>query len=251
MHGGISVDTMSCMVGASDSNEHGMERVRPLTALVDEQVPTAPTSAPATSNSLVTDGPPARSRMTASERRATILLAAGTEFARRGYHGASTSRIAKTAGCSEPMLYKHFTHKMEIFSAKLEEVSELLDTHFDEMLEMPGNMIDNWQAYLAPTLCDPDVGKMLSLRTLAVTIVADEQVACILRDTAAQQLMRIDRAVTRAQAAGWMRTDIEPEYVAWLWSAVLHSACFRAVISDDGFAAMVPVAERFLEGLRP
>ena len=60
-----------------------------------------------------------RRRLTADERRARILSAARTEFARAGYHGASTASIARAAGCSEPMLYKHFVGKQALFVVNL------------------------------------------------------------------------------------------------------------------------------------
>ncbi|MEO6866443.1 MAG: TetR/AcrR family transcriptional regulator, partial [Gaiellales bacterium] len=59
-------------------------------------------------------------RLTGDERRAGILAAARAEFARVGYHGTSTATIARAAGCSEPMLYKHFVNKRALFCEVLE-----------------------------------------------------------------------------------------------------------------------------------
>ena len=58
--------------------------------------------------------------MTGDERRDNILDAARTVFGRRGYHAASTAEIAAAAGCSEPMLYKHFGSKQDLFVATLQ-----------------------------------------------------------------------------------------------------------------------------------
>lgn len=57
-----------------------------------------------------------RRRLTADQRRAGILLAARKAFAQRGFHGAGTSEIATAAGCSEPMIYKHFPSKQALFA---------------------------------------------------------------------------------------------------------------------------------------
>src|SRR4051812_35002561 len=76
-----------------------------------------------------------RTRLTAVERRAGILAAARAEFSRSGFHGASTARIAQSAGCSEPMLYKHFAGKLALFTAVLIQVSETMEASIDRVLE--------------------------------------------------------------------------------------------------------------------
>ena len=54
-------------------------------------------------------------RKTAEERRAAVLEAALTEFAERGYVGASTDAIARAAGISQPYLFRLFGTKKELF----------------------------------------------------------------------------------------------------------------------------------------
>ncbi len=63
-------------------------------------------------------------RMTASERRTTVLAAAITEFARAGYAGTSTEAIAARAGISQPYLFRLFGTKKELFIATYELVSD-------------------------------------------------------------------------------------------------------------------------------
>ena len=63
-------------------------------------------------------------RMTASERRTTVLAAAITEFARSGYSGTSTDAIATRAGISQPYLFRLFGTKKDLFVATYELVSD-------------------------------------------------------------------------------------------------------------------------------
>lgn len=56
-------------------------------------------------------------RQTADERREAVLTAAAREFARKGLHGASTDRIAKDAGISQPYLFRLFGTKKELYLA--------------------------------------------------------------------------------------------------------------------------------------
>ena len=61
----------------------------------------------------------ATTRMTADERRASILDAALVEFAERGLDGASTEAIALRAGISQPYVFRLFGTKKELFKASV------------------------------------------------------------------------------------------------------------------------------------
>jgi AcrR family transcriptional regulator len=58
-------------------------------------------------------------RLTSDERRAAIVEAATKVFAENGFHGTTTRELAKAAGVSEALLYKHFPSKDSLFSAML------------------------------------------------------------------------------------------------------------------------------------
>lgn len=61
---------------------------------------------------------PARSsKLHASDRKQAILTAAAPVFARLGRDGATTKDIAKAAGVSEALLYKHFSGKEALYEA--------------------------------------------------------------------------------------------------------------------------------------
>jgi AcrR family transcriptional regulator len=53
--------------------------------------------------------------------RDRILDAAATVLLERGLVGATTRELARAAGCSEALLYKHFADKQELFLAVLSE----------------------------------------------------------------------------------------------------------------------------------
>src|SRR5215216_6480724 len=56
-------------------------------------------------------------RMSAEERRESVIRAAMTEFARTGYTGTSTEAIARRVGVSQPYLFRLFPNKRAIFLA--------------------------------------------------------------------------------------------------------------------------------------
>ena len=63
----------------------------------------------------------ARPRLTAEARRQGVLDAACRVFAKSSYRGATTAEIAREAGISEPILYRHFGSKRDLYLACLEE----------------------------------------------------------------------------------------------------------------------------------
>ncbi len=56
-------------------------------------------------------------RMSAEERRESVIVAAITEFARGGYNATSTEAIAKRVGVSQPYLFRLFPNKEAMFLA--------------------------------------------------------------------------------------------------------------------------------------
>jgi AcrR family transcriptional regulator len=76
---------------------------------------------------------PADARLTQPQRRArtrsSLIDAAATVFARRGYHGASLEEVAAEAGLSKGAVYYNFESKEALFLA-------LLDQHIDARLHM-------------------------------------------------------------------------------------------------------------------
>jgi AcrR family transcriptional regulator len=67
------------------------------------------------------------SRLPRDERRGQLLVAASEVFVDRGYHAAGMDEIADRAGVSKPVLYQHFSSKLELYLAVLAQ-------HVDNMV---------------------------------------------------------------------------------------------------------------------
>jgi len=67
-----------------------------------------------------------RSLLPRDERRAQILRAAGATFAVEGYVATSVDDVAKAAGITKLIVYRHFESKADLYRAILEETSERL-----------------------------------------------------------------------------------------------------------------------------
>ena len=61
------------------------------------------------------------SRTSGHERQASLISAATTLFAATGFTGTTTKQIAKAAGVSEALLFKHFPTKHALYTAILAE----------------------------------------------------------------------------------------------------------------------------------
>ncbi|MBP0457843.1 TetR/AcrR family transcriptional regulator [Streptomyces montanisoli] len=71
-------------------------------------------------------------RMSAEERRESVIRAAVTEFARGGYLGTTTESIARRVGVSQPYLFRLFPDKREIFLAACERCLSDMVREFHE-----------------------------------------------------------------------------------------------------------------------
>jgi AcrR family transcriptional regulator len=58
--------------------------------------------------------------MTSEERRLCVVGAACRVFARSSYSGATTAEIARESGVTEPVLYRHFASKRDLYLACLD-----------------------------------------------------------------------------------------------------------------------------------
>ncbi|MEM1424090.1 MAG: helix-turn-helix domain-containing protein, partial [Planctomycetota bacterium] len=75
-------------------------------------------------------------RLPAAQRREQLLETAVTLFAERGYSGATTSQLAKAAGVTEPILYRHFSSKKNLFIAVIEETGRKTIESWEKQLSI-------------------------------------------------------------------------------------------------------------------
>src|SRR5206468_6997094 len=76
-----------------------------------------------------------RPKLSAEERRRHVLETASRVFADGTFRGTTTAEIARAVGCSEPILYRHFPSKRELYFACIEHAWGELRTRLDEVLD--------------------------------------------------------------------------------------------------------------------
>jgi TetR/AcrR family acrAB operon transcriptional repressor len=73
-------------------------------------------------------------------RRADILDAARTLFARKGYRGARVDDVAARAGLTKGGVYFHFKNKQELFQAVIDDRVDMLNSYLDDLGAISGDV---------------------------------------------------------------------------------------------------------------
>jgi AcrR family transcriptional regulator len=76
----------------------------------------------------------AAARLPAAERRARLVEAALQAFSEGSYRGTTTAEIARAAKVSEPILYRHFASKRDLYLAALDHVWRTARTAWEQAL---------------------------------------------------------------------------------------------------------------------
>jgi AcrR family transcriptional regulator len=185
--------------------------------------------------------PVRRARLTADQRRESILKAATEVFAEAGFRAGKVSDVAIRVGVTEPVIFQNFGSKAALFAAVLDRVAN--DIHA-ELHAQPGHD-DSAASLLAQILSPSRAGKPHALgshRVLfadAASLIADPGAGEAASRAATVIAGHLADLVRRAQAEGDIRDDADPEAAAWLLLSVLSTRSFRAA-SMPGVGRLEP-----------
>jgi AcrR family transcriptional regulator len=171
--------------------------------------------------------------MTRDERRDHILDAARGVFARRGYHAASTAEIAAAAGCSEPMLYKHFASKQELFLAVLQHTGLTIRNRVLAAVTDAEHPLQALAEVSTELLNDPRWVELMRMRILALTLADDPVIGGALRSASAHHSATIAGVMRQAQEIGDIRADVDPDMIGWISVSISLLAAFRSALEGD------------------
>ncbi|MGD9696306.1 MAG: TetR/AcrR family transcriptional regulator [Thermoleophilia bacterium] len=194
------------------------------------------------------DATPARApRMPGPQRRAALLSAARDRFARHGFHGAATADIARGAGCSEAVLYRHFPSKRDLLVAVLKNEIETRLAAGRGFVPPPGaDPVAGLPDILAARLAEPEMVTTIRLVLLAIGMADDPEVGAAVRASFATVRGSMVEAMRAGQAAGGLRADLDPDLAAWLWHGLFMVAAVRNSAGDDDVAMGAVEAGRLL-----
>jgi len=84
----------------------------------------------------------AATRLPAAERRLALIETAIRVFSDGSYRGTTTAEIAREAGISEPILYRHFASKRDLYLAALDYVWSEVRGAWEDALGRSANVLE-------------------------------------------------------------------------------------------------------------
>ena len=178
-------------------------------------------------------------RLKAAQRREQLVSVATRLFAERGYEATTTSAIAEAAGVTEPILYRHFHGKQDLFVAIVREMSELTMRHWKGLIE---GVDDPAEAVRRIARQFPQHASKLAeayhVLHGALSTSRDKQVLKVMHEHYVQIEEFFTGIFARGQKSGLFRKDVDPRLPAW-----------QVIYAGIGFALISLNLPKLAEGL--
>lgn len=148
----------------------------------------------------------ARTRITGTERKASILKAAQRVFAARGYEGAKTLQIAAEAKVSEALVYRHYPSKLALYRAVLRQMIRDQNANYEMMRLPPAStkgLVDAIANYLHACAHDTQGELSQGFRVMLSSIAGDGSFAGLVYRRAQRMMLNsVEAALCAAESAG-------------------------------------------------
>ena len=202
--------------------------------------------------------PPRRTRLTAEQRRESILNAAIEVFAAAGYRAAKVSDVAARIGVSEPVIFQNFGSKEALYAAVLDRVARGTQAELHALAGQHGTAAEVLAHVLSPSRAGGrhgpgphGPGSHGMLFGDAATLLADPGVTEPARSAARSLAGHLADLVRHGQADGSIRAGADPEAAAWMLLSVLSARPWRAAVMPGPGCLEGDVAGLALQALVP
>ncbi|MBI5586591.1 MAG: TetR/AcrR family transcriptional regulator [Deltaproteobacteria bacterium] len=161
-----------------------------------------------------------RTRKNARERRSALIETTIALFAVKSYATVTTAEIAREAGISEALIYRHFKSKKALFLACFQE--GIADYLLDRYRKLWGRYRKNPSEYLEAVgreyyrfvIEKPRRARLLALM---LTAAYDPDIRAALKDFLEINVQAVARAYERIFAENPPAVPIQPRNAAWLF----------------------------------
>jgi AcrR family transcriptional regulator len=156
------------------------------------------------------------SRLPAAKRREQLLDTAARLFALHGYAGATTSEIAKAAGVTEPIIYRHFPSKRDMFIALIERTGEQTIKLWEHELRAAPDPAERLKRLIRANPMVTNRGRGLyRVIVTAMTEVDDPSIQKALNDHIQMLHAFLKKEVEQAQQHHQVSSRFSPDITAW------------------------------------
>ena len=160
-----------------------------------------------------------RTRLPAEERRASLLGTACGLFSCRSFRGTTTADIAREAGVTEPVLYRHFTSKRALYLACLDETWQRVRALWAERIAAePDPAV--WLAVMGRAFIESEEEHPL-VAPMWVQALAeareDAEIAAYMRSHMQEVHDYVAGVIRRSQEAGGIAPDRDADAEAWIF----------------------------------
>ena len=155
-------------------------------------------------------------RLKAPQRREQLLDVATKLFAKLGYEATTTAAIAEAAGVTEPILYRHFKSKQELFIAIVRAMSAHTLQHWHNLIEGVTNPAERIRRVAAEF--PHHISKLADAYHVlhgALSTSRDPKVLKVMREHYAQIEEFFVGVVSEGQKAGIFHDGMDPRVPAW------------------------------------
>jgi AcrR family transcriptional regulator len=176
------------------------------------------------------------SRLPAAERREQLLDTAAELFAKRGYARTTTAQLAKAAGITEPVLYRHFASKRDLFIALIDRTSDDVIAGWEREIRNASTPAEQIQFLLGANPMTIDRGRgTYRVVVQGLTEIDDREIRkAIKRHMTRLHDFLVDR-LTEVKRTGHLRAaKLDPELIAWM---LVHVALGYGLIAPLGIAS--------------
>jgi TetR/AcrR family transcriptional regulator of autoinduction and epiphytic fitness len=170
-------------------------------------------------------------------RRAAIVSAARSVFARRGFAGGIIDEIAQEAGIAKGTVYLYFRSKTEIYKAVLDHDMKALKQSTLERIDSAGNLRDKIAAFALVRLENAEAQKeffrIMDSEQENLTMTRSQY-----RNWLREPVLRLAAAIDDAARRGEIRS-VPAEKVAWSIADMTRGAIQRRLMghSDGSLSA--------------
>lgn len=156
-------------------------------------------------------------RLPASQRREQLLDCAADLFAKMGYARATTAQLARAAGVTEPIIYRHFDSKRDLFAALIERTGRETIALWEQHLADARDSAERLRRVIGDNPMVREKGRSAYRVILqAITEVDDPVIHAALRGHIKALHAFLTDELAQAQEEHKVASRFSAEIIAWL-----------------------------------